>query len=71
MTKVQIRFRIEKPLGDALLKRIADAHSIYGILWVRLDPSTTGLTIEYDATRLRPAEIEAALENAGIAVARN
>lgn len=74
MTKVQIRFRLQKPLDDAMLGRIADAHAIYGIQRVRVAPSLDGLAlaslmVEYDATRLRPAEVESALAAAGIPVA--
>lgn len=52
------------------MKRIADAHSIYGIQHVTLAPSMDRITVEYDATRLRPAEVDAALANAGIPVDR-
>ena len=69
MTKVQIRFRIEKPLDEMLLARISDAHALYGIQRVQLDPSMQTLTVEYDATRLRPAEVEAAIAGAGIPIA--
>ena len=69
MTKVQIRFRIEKPLDEMLLARISDAHALYGIHRVQLDPSMQTLTVEYDATRLRPAEVEAAIAGAGIPIA--
>jgi len=68
MTKVQIHFRLSKPLDDALLQRIADAHAIYGIQRVRLAPAMDSLTVEYDATRLQPADVESALAGAGIAV---
>jgi hypothetical protein len=66
MTKVQIHFRLQRPLDDALLPRIADAYAIYGIQKIRVDPSRESLTVEYDATRLRPAEVESALAGAGI-----
>ncbi|PWT98911.1 MAG: hypothetical protein C5B51_28310 [Terriglobia bacterium] len=66
MTKVQRRFRLQKPLDEVLLARISDAYAIYGIQRIQLAPSMDGLTVEYDATRLRPAEVEAALANAGI-----
>ena len=69
MTKVQIRFRLLRPLDDALLGRIADAHSVYGIYRVKVDPSLQELTVEYDATRLRPAEVEAVLTSGGVPVA--
>jgi hypothetical protein len=68
MTKVQIRFRVQKPLDDAMLARISDAHALYGIQRVQLDPSMQSLIVEYDATRLRPAEVEAAISGAGIPV---
>jgi allophanate hydrolase subunit 1 len=68
MTRVQIRFRLQKPLDDLLLARVADVHSLYGIQRVQVAPSLDSLTVEYDATRLRPAEVEAALAGAGIPV---
>ena len=70
MTKVEIRFRLRQPLRDNLLQTIADAHSIYGIQRVRLAPAMDSITVEYDATRLRPAEVESALTGAGIDVER-
>ncbi|SPF51004.1 conserved hypothetical protein [Candidatus Sulfopaludibacter sp. SbA4] len=68
MTKVQIRFRLQKPLDDFLLARLSDTSALYGIQRVKVDPSLDGLMVEYDATRLRPAEVEAALTGAGIPV---
>jgi hypothetical protein len=68
MTKVQIRFRLPKPLDDVQLQRLGDANSLYGIQHIRLNPAMDGLTVEYDATRLLPAEVESALAGAGIAV---
>jgi hypothetical protein len=68
MTKVQMRFRLQRPLDDASLTGISNAYSIYGIQKIRVDPSMEALTVEYDATRLRPAEVESALATAGIPV---
>ena len=68
MTKVQVRFRLLKPLDDILLARISDAHAHYGMQRIQVAPSLDSLTVEYDATRLRPAEVEAALAGAGIPV---
>jgi hypothetical protein len=68
MTKVQIHFRLQKPLDEAMLARIADAYALYGIQKVNVAPSLDSLTVEYDATRLRPAEVEAALWGAGLPV---
>jgi hypothetical protein len=70
MTKMDVHFRLLKPLDDATMKRLNDAHSVYGIRQIKLNSSMDGLMVEYDATRLRPAEVEAALAGAGVAVER-
>ena len=69
MTKVQIDFQLQHALGDESMTRIAGAYAIYGIQKITLAPSQDSLTVEYDATRLRPAEVHAALTRAGIPVA--
>ncbi len=68
MTKVQIRFKLQRPLDDVLLARLSDAHAFYGIQRVTLSPAMDSLTVEYDATRLRPDEVESAFAGAGIPV---
>jgi hypothetical protein len=69
MTKVQIHFGLERPLDDELMTRIAYVYSIYGIQKIQVAPSLDSLTVEYDATRLRPAEVQFALASAGIPIA--
>jgi len=66
MTKVQIRFRLRQPLSDSLFQTIANAHALYGIQRVQLSAAMDSVTVEYDATRLSPAEVESALSGAGI-----
>ena len=68
MTKVQIDFPLQHALDDELMTRLAGAYSIYGIQKIKLAPGQDSLTVEYDATRLRPAEVHAALTRAGIPV---
>ena len=68
MTKVQTRFSLRRPLEEPELARLADVHSKYGILKIQLTPAMDGLAVEYDATRLRPPEVEAALADAGIPI---
>ncbi len=70
MTKVQIRFKLQKPLDDVLLSRISDTSALYGIQKIQVSPQMDGLTVEYDATRLTPAQVESALAGAGIPVVR-
>ena len=66
MTKVQIRFRLERPLDDQTMPRIASAHSIYGIL--RIEPLQQELIVDYDASRLRTEDVGAVLKLRGIPV---
>ena len=68
MTMVQVRYRLARPLNDALMNAIARAHAIYGIHRVRLVPELDALVVEYDASRLTPQQVEAELAAAGIAL---
>lgn len=67
MTKVQRYFQLQRPIDDALMDQIAVVNSIYGIERIRVEPSGH-LMVEYDATRLNRAQVEAVLERAGIPV---
>ena len=67
MTKVQIHLGLQSPLDDEMMERISDANSIYGIEHIKIKPSLRELVVEYDATRLKPPEVERALAHAGIA----
>ena len=66
MTKVQIRFRLERPLDEQTMPRIASAHGIYGIM--RVQPSGQELVVDYDASRLRTEDVGAVLKRRGIPV---
>ena len=68
VTKVQIRFALESQLDEAALERIADANSIYGVEWIKFDSVSSSLLVEYDATRLRPPELESALRKRGLSI---
>jgi hypothetical protein len=64
MTKVDLHFRLQSPLTELQLARLSDLRGVYGVLAFRLEDGALG--VEYDATRLRPAEIETLLHRAGI-----
>ena len=70
MTKLQMRFQLQKPLDESDYPGIATAHAKYGIQKIVVAPSLQELMVEYDATRLRPAEVEAMLAGAGIPIDR-
>jgi hypothetical protein len=69
MTQVQIHFRLQRPLDNTMLARVAEVNALYGIQRVRVAPTLDSLTVDYDATRLWPAEVESALAAAGIPIA--
>jgi hypothetical protein len=69
MTRVQLEYELVRPVDDHLMRQIASAHSVYGLLRLTLSPSLDRLTVEYDATRLSPLEVEAQLHSMGIPVA--
>jgi hypothetical protein len=71
MTKVDIDFDLARPIGDEDLDAIARVHGVYGIHRVKLhQPAMSGVTVEYDASRLSAHDVEAALLRSGIPVAR-
>lgn len=70
MTKVELSFRLNVVLDEAIAGRIADAHKIYGIISIRFAADLRGLRVEYDATRLTPDDVESALTRGGIPAIR-
>ncbi|MBV9611909.1 MAG: hypothetical protein JO091_05525 [Acidobacteriaceae bacterium] len=66
MTKVDVSFRLSRPLADNELKSISRVHAVYGMLVVRVLPSGEELFVEYDASRLSSKEARAVLEQHGI-----
>ena len=70
MTKVQLEYPLVRPLSDADSQAIANVHSSYGIMRVRLAPTLDQVTVEYDASRLSEKDLEAVLQRYGIPIRR-
>ena len=68
MTKLQRTYRLTKPLTDELLKRISDAHGIYGFQKIQVVAPGDKLLVEWDATRFSVAKMESALEGVGLPI---
>ncbi len=66
MTKVQARFRLQKPLDASLAAQLRRVAGVYGILKLYFDELPEVLRLEYDASRLRLAEVERLLRRYGI-----
>ena len=69
MTKVDVTFKLWRALTDRDLESISHIHAVYGILTARVQPSGDELFVEYDASRLLPAEVRGTLEQNGIPLA--
>lgn len=69
MTKVQVTYKLSRPLTDADFNNIARVHSVYGILAARIKPALDELFVEYDASRLSPSDVRGALEQQGLPIA--
>lgn len=70
MTKVTVQYGLARPIQDDDAQAIADAHSVYGIARVKLTPALDQITVDYDASRLSPREVEAALIRVGLPIER-
>lgn len=68
MTKVDVTFKLARPLNKDELKSIARLHSVYGMFAVRLQPSGDELFVEYDASRLSPKDVRGTIEQRGIPI---
>jgi hypothetical protein len=66
MTKVQLTFKLYRPLSDEDLKQISRVHAVFGMLVVRVVPTGDELAVEYDASRLSVAEVKGTLEAHGL-----
>ena len=66
MTKVQLTYKILRPLDEKMMERISDAHGQYGIERINVGPAPDEISVEYDGTRLSPDRVESTLRRAGI-----
>ena len=68
MTKIQLHFELERPLDDVLMKAINKANAMYGIERISVAPALDAITVEYDATRLTPLQVDSVLRSLAIPV---
>ena len=70
MTLVEVTYELQSPLNEEQLRHLGQFANTYGLRRFQLDDSKTRLSFEYDASRLRETQVEHALGQAKIAVAR-
>lgn len=68
MTKVTLHYALLRPLTDEDLPNLAKTHSTYGIVRVQVAPSLDKITVDYDASRLMKADVEAVLARHGVPI---
>lgn len=68
MTKVQNTYKLSRALVEADAENLKRVHSVYGIYFVRVNPSASELLVEYDASRLTPRDMQATLEQHALPV---
>ncbi len=74
MTKTQLHYHLSRPLDETLMNRVANAPRLFGMLRVQPVQSAGGaldeLVVDYDASRLTLAQVDAALHRAGLPATR-
>lgn len=70
MTLVEVTYELQSPLSEEQLRHLGQFANTYGLRRFQLDDSKTRLSFEFDASRLRETQVEHALAQAKIAVAR-
>ena len=70
MTRVELKYDLVQPLGEAGYERLSRLLSVYGLMGVKLRQDLTGMTVEYDATRLNPDGVDRVLMSNGLSVKR-
>lgn len=70
VTKIELHYELVRPLSDDDAKGVADVHSWYGIVRVRVAPDVRSVDVEYDASRLTEKDVEAVLLRFGIPIQR-
>jgi len=70
MTRVELQYDLVKPLDDLGYERLSRLLSVYGVMGFKLKQDMSGMTVEYDATRLNPDGLDSVLHSNGLAVKR-
>jgi len=68
MTKVQLDYDLLRKLDDDDDEAIGNLHSYYGIQKVRISPARDHISVDYDATRMSPSDLDNVLVRYGVPV---
>jgi len=68
MTKVQLDYNLLRKLDDDDAEAIGNVHSYYGIQKVRIAATLDHISVDYDATRMSPSDLDNILVNYGVPI---
>jgi hypothetical protein len=68
MTRVQIHYDLQRSLDEDAIRRLESARGIYGMGRIVPAPDLGGVEVEYDASRLTAADVEAVLRRLGVPI---
>jgi hypothetical protein len=68
MAKVETEFDLWRELGEDDLLNFAKLTGVYGILMAKLSPALDKISIEYDASRLTPDQVQVVLGRYGMPI---
>ncbi|HEY3743413.1 MAG TPA: hypothetical protein VGL53_26385 [Bryobacteraceae bacterium] len=68
MTKIQLDYDLLRKLNDDDAEGIANVHAYYGIQKVRIAPGLDRISVDYDATRMSPSDLDNVLVRYGVPV---
>jgi hypothetical protein len=68
MTKVTLHYNLIRPLTDEDFPSIAKVPGTYGMVRLQVAPTLDKITVDYDASRLMKADVEAVLMRHGIPI---
>jgi len=70
MTKVEVHYEFITPFQGIWTTAIERLHGVYGMQAVKLNGQMDKLDVTYDASRLKPADVDSILRSAGLPVRR-
>jgi hypothetical protein len=66
MTALDVAYRYGRPPGEQEMRALQAAREVYGVRRIRFQAQDSLVRVEYDASRLNQAMIEALLRQAGL-----
>ena len=68
MTLVEVTYELERPLNPEQFRKLGEFANTYGLRRFHVDEEKNLLCFEYDASRLREAQVEHVLRSENIAI---